>query len=364
MIRRFVNLVVAEWEYGSLSYSLHRLDVANHLFYPSTAAAEAANSSDNKDCHGGGKPSMMGTTLRRLPPATTWFQQYPRPPSASDDMFVLLRASGEGRHRILHHAGAGDHCLIHDADDAGGGTTASTAPSIGVPMGPRPLAFSVPGAGGQHESRIYVMRSDMESPVYNYYPDDGVSVDFVVLDFNEHNPKWWRLPPPPFANELSLSATIGAFTVVNNGGATEICMSSENLSNIGGETTHSTYCFDTVSCEWRLAGGWKLPFEGRAEYVPELGTWLGFSPKDPNHMCAVDLSAIAAGGTATEAPKLQHVWEDFNPPPEENLSIVLNPNFPEYVLWSRDGNGSGRGGCPRVLHPMGAGVGAKFHPWV
>ncbi|CAM0153231.1 unnamed protein product [Urochloa decumbens] len=321
MIRRFVNLVVAK-DYGSLSYSLHRLDVANLLFYPSTAAAEAANNaSDNKDCHGGGKPSTMGTTLRRLPPATTRFQQYPPPstsrrwpPPHSDDMFVLLSPrTGEGCRRILHHAGGGSHRLIHDADaDAAAGAT-STAPSIGVPMRCRPLALSFPGAaGGLHESRIYVMRSDIESPAY-YSPndddDDGGSVDFVVrgggkggasrghgppprclltdwppyvwilapplfvvLDFNEHCPKWRRLPPPPCAGELGSS----------------------------------------------------------------LGTWLGFSPKDPNHLCSADLSAAIAGGggmaNGQAPPKLQHVWEDFNPPPMEESAIVLNPSYPEYVL--------------------------------
>ena len=44
MIRRFVNLVAAKWaSHDRCVYSLHRLDVAKHLFYPSTAEAEAAN---------------------------------------------------------------------------------------------------------------------------------------------------------------------------------------------------------------------------------------------------------------------------------------------------------------------------------
>jgi hypothetical protein len=40
MIRRFVNIVAEN--YSSNMYSLHRLDVAKHLFYPSTTTAAQA----------------------------------------------------------------------------------------------------------------------------------------------------------------------------------------------------------------------------------------------------------------------------------------------------------------------------------
>jgi hypothetical protein len=45
MIRRFVNLVAEDYTTGARS--LHRLDVAKHLFYPSTARAEAASAKKN-----------------------------------------------------------------------------------------------------------------------------------------------------------------------------------------------------------------------------------------------------------------------------------------------------------------------------
>jgi len=41
MIRRFVNIVAEDYKRGL--YSLHRLDVSKHLFYPSTAQAAQAN---------------------------------------------------------------------------------------------------------------------------------------------------------------------------------------------------------------------------------------------------------------------------------------------------------------------------------
>ncbi|CAL5091207.1 unnamed protein product [Urochloa decumbens] len=284
MIRRFVNLV--EQNFPARSYSLHRLDVAKHLFYPSTADAEAANAKEeeikkkNNGSGSGGKP---------------------KPPLPSS----------EGR--ILYAAKEGGHCLLHDADEG----VICSLPSLDFPMGDigRPhITFSVPGAGGpgkEHES-LYVMRSD---------DDDGRSTGFVVLDFNEPRRKWQRLPPPPCADEPGgSSGTIKSFTVLD-GGRT-ICVYDR-------DTTYATYCFDTASREWRHAGDWSLPFDGRAEHVPELNTWLGFCPEQPRHLCAADLSAI---GGISQAPPLQQVWEDFNPPPKKEWSKVLNPRYPDYVL--------------------------------
>jgi hypothetical protein len=54
-----------------------------------------------------------------------------------------------------------------------------------------------------------------------------------------------------------------------------------------------TYSFDTTSGAWSHAVDWKLPFRGRAEYLPELGLWFGFSSRD-KHLCAVDLTSTAS----------------------------------------------------------------------
>jgi hypothetical protein len=35
---------------------------------------------------------------------------------------------------------------------------------------------------------------------------------------------------------------------------------------------------------------------------------------------------------AHRAPTLQHVWDDFTPPPDKDSSIVLNRRYPQYVL--------------------------------
>uniref|UniRef100_N1QZ71 Uncharacterized protein n=1 Tax=Aegilops tauschii TaxID=37682 RepID=N1QZ71_AEGTA len=56
-----------------------------------------------------------------------------------------------------------------------------------------------------------------------------------------------------------------------------------------------TYSFNTDSHEWSYVGSWELPFRGPAEFVPELGRWLGFSTvrENQHYLCASDLSTAA-----------------------------------------------------------------------
>jgi hypothetical protein len=82
-----------------------------------------------------------------------------------------------------------------------------------------------------------------------------------VLDFNQRPHKWEPLPLPPFAGDRSACSIVRSFTVVD-GGRT-ICVSTSR---------NGTFCFDTRSQRWWQAGDWALPFRGRAEHVPELGT--------------------------------------------------------------------------------------------
>nr|TKW30685.1 LOW QUALITY PROTEIN: hypothetical protein SEVIR_2G054300v2 [Setaria viridis] len=345
MIRRFVNLVLEEY-YGSRKYSLHRLDVAKYLFYPSTAQAEAANAKESNNGGGGvgDKPNAPKPPrikrLRRLPEPSMRFSPFPpaddgedkryRGSSFNDDTFILL-SPGSSEGRILH-ATEGGRTVVYDADADAVSATASSFPAR---MERWPIAFSVPGAGGFMEEKesLYVMRSTIRPPPppkYNHYDpapkeQDPCSGDFVVLDFNKPF-EWQRLPRPPFVPDGDRPGSgsysdirIGSSTVVD-GGRT-ILSPSFNVER--------TYCFDTATRQWRHAGDWALPFYGRAEYVPELGTWIGLSSSPPHHLCASDL---AAAMDAHRAPTLQHVWDDFTPPPDKDSSIVLNRRFPLYVL--------------------------------
>ncbi|OEL32608.1 WAT1-related protein [Dichanthelium oligosanthes] len=322
--------------YGSGMHTLHRLDVAKHLFYPSTAEAEAANAKEsNNGGGGGGKPKPPRIKrLRRLPePSTRFFpfpsadddEKQPVPWPSEDDTFMLLSpSSSEGR--ILYATEWG-RTILYDADAH---ATSTAVPSFVEPMGRKPIAFSVPGTGGfmDEKESLYVMRSAMTSPpAHNPYSpapkkQDSCSGDFVVLDFDQPS-EWQPLPRPPFVDDGNPGSRsdIRSCTVVD-GGRT-ICVSSKSKGGVD-----CTYCFDTATREWRHAGDWKLPFEGRAEYVPELKTWIGLSPYPHYNLCASDLSAM----DAHRAPTLQHVWDDFTRPAMKQSSIVLNRRFPQYVL--------------------------------
>jgi hypothetical protein len=62
--------------------------------------------------------------------------------------------------------------------------------------------------------------------------------------------------------------SMASFTVVDVDGGSTMCVSTRE---------NRTYCFDTNSHRWWHAGDWMLPFGGRAEYVPELDAWLGYT---------------------------------------------------------------------------------------
>ncbi|KAL6646975.1 hypothetical protein ACP70R_014412 [Stipagrostis hirtigluma subsp. patula] len=330
MIRRFVNLVVQNHE--SRMYSLHRLDVAKHLFYPSTADAEAAaatnasnNASDGRVGGGTPKPQMI-ERLRRLPAPSMRFQPSPEvaDPPVVGDMFMLL-SPRSSESSILHTSSDG-HALLYDADSC----SASTMPGFNEPEQPIPVAIAAAaGPRDQERESLYMMTSVDHSH------------GFKVLDVGRyhHPPRWKPLPPPPFAGDDSITfCEITSFTAVD-GGRT-ICVSCEEPGVVdkgyggfgfGSGVINRTYCFDTASHEWRRAGEWALPFNGRAEYVPEINTWVGFSALYPHHLCSSDLSAVAAMGAPLEAPTLEHVWEDLSLPPDEEVSSVLHRRFPGIV---------------------------------
>ncbi|KAL6646974.1 hypothetical protein ACP70R_014411 [Stipagrostis hirtigluma subsp. patula] len=311
MIRRFVNVVAQNYE--SSMYSLHRLDVAKHLFYPSTADAEAAataseNANDGRV--GGRKPKpRMFDRLRRLPAPIMRFQPPPTadsscwsPPAGT---FVLLSPrSSDGR--ILHISADG-HALLYDADSC----STCAMPGFDKPER-RPIAVTAAGPGNEECEGLYMMTDHQN---YHY--------GFKVLDLRQYPRRWQPLPLPPFAAKYS--SHIKSFTVVD-GGRT-ICVSCNEpavdeleLFRVAWpvDLADRTYCFDTASREWRRAGEWALPFDGRAEY-------------HPHHLCSSDLSAIDAMGAPREAPALEHVWEDLSLPPDEKVSIVLNRRFPNII---------------------------------
>ncbi|TVU41697.1 hypothetical protein EJB05_15240, partial [Eragrostis curvula] len=314
MIRRFVNLIASP-QYGRTGvYSLHRLDVAKHLFYPSTAEAEAANAAKD-DSNGGGnckaKPTRVGQ-LRRLSAPSMRFEPF----AIDEDDYrismggvIVLQDPRGSEGRVLSISSDGD-AVLYDVDS----NSISTMPSLSEQRpGFKPTVVTVDGsAGDEKNNRLYMLNNH------------AYSHGFHVLDFNKHPRKWQALPLPPFLAEKEepTCADVNSFAVVDGGRAIFMPF-----------TGNGTYCFDTVSRDWYQAGDWELPFHGKAQYIPELNAWLGFSRCHPNHLCAsTDLSAAI---NAHQEPTLRHVWEDFSLPPDEEQSIVLNRRYPSIVLEKR-----------------------------
>ncbi|CAN6181414.1 unnamed protein product [Urochloa humidicola] len=116
--RRFVNLVA--YNYSTGERSLHRLDATKHLFYPSTAKAEAALAKEEDGNGGNPKPPKIGS-LRRLPPPSLRFETFATASNNYIDMegesMVLLNLhSSEGK--ILHACDDGEDgwAVLYDTD--------------------------------------------------------------------------------------------------------------------------------------------------------------------------------------------------------------------------------------------------------
>jgi hypothetical protein len=73
-----------------------------------------------------------------------------------------------------------------------------------------------------------------------------------------------------------------------------------------------TYCFNTVAREWYKAGDWMMPFNGKAEYDPELGLWFGVSATNFHLPCAADISGVVKG--EEPPPKQTQIWTDIDVP--------------------------------------------------
>jgi hypothetical protein len=127
-----------------------RLIQHKHLFYPSTAEAEAEAANAKEDSHNGGggggdkprRPSRI-ERLRRLPEPIVRFQQFP-PANDVDvnvdghEIFVLLSPRG----RIFHASQEGHAVLFDVGDDSTG--SISTLPSLDGANGFTPIAMSHP----------------------------------------------------------------------------------------------------------------------------------------------------------------------------------------------------------------------------
>ncbi|RLN11351.1 hypothetical protein C2845_PM09G09200 [Panicum miliaceum] len=130
---------------------------------------------------------------------------------------------------------------------------------------------------------------------------------FEVLSYNPVEEWSWRpLPLPPFFDDPEYKVPDGApFTVVDG-------------TSIWVSTTTATYSFDTLACEWSKVGDWVLPFN--AEYVSELGLWLGLSDHRPYNLCA--LEGLSTSAVGSSPPTELQVGKEFEPPDEDWLLLM------------------------------------------
>ncbi|TKW30043.1 hypothetical protein SEVIR_2G008400v4 [Setaria viridis] len=192
-------------------------------------------------------------------------------------------------------------------------------PSLQHPKGSSPVSASVARteSKGKKTSTSCIQRDSIQREGLYVIHSTPAGLDsescFNVLRFGSpdmytssflHRWYWQPLPLPPFVFSPQYKPSlISSYTVVEGGRTICLSLATEGIG---------TYCFDTVNLEWRHAGDWMmLPFDGKAEYSPELKLWLGFSlgSHHQHHLCATSgLSSMV-----NKLPVLHHVWQDHTP---------------------------------------------------
>ncbi|XBI95890.1 uncharacterized protein LOC119366121 [Triticum dicoccoides] len=280
--RQFLNVVMERYGTGGAGgslYTVSRINAKEHLFYRSTAEAQAAEKSRfDMEC------------IWRMPTSRLRFEAY-----RSDDKrlnflpFYGRRSGGDSKMLCMDAAG---HTVLCDA----AGLSVMPAPCLNEPKVDSPVSFSITRTNVETPNRADALY------VLDRFVTSRNSFNFEALMFGEKTWDWVRLPPPPYVNNPAYNSTsIQSYTLLADGST--ICISSPRHSLVG------TYCFDTISCKWSKAGRWALPLYGRAEHVPELGNlWFGMADNSPHNFSALDLSNLDG------APKLLQDWQDLDPP--------------------------------------------------
>jgi hypothetical protein len=229
------------------------------------------------------------------------------------DMFALFRPHATSEDRIVYTTKFGEAGL-YDADKH----VHTTLSALKAPKGISPMWMSTVPHPGTNQDSMYVL---------DRFPGKANGRCFEVLEpVSRHRelgsnlmmPTWrWRvLPPPPFIRQPGFRpSSITAYgTVVDGNGCSTIYVSCDDgIGTYRFETAHldpSSSLGWSPSEEWSYVGAWKLPFVGRAQYVSEFNLWFGFLEFGPNHLCAVDLSAI----DSERPPTVLQNWQDLNPP--------------------------------------------------
>ncbi|CAM0908537.1 unnamed protein product [Alopecurus aequalis] len=311
--RRFVNLGVLDG--FKRLYSLRRLDLAKvDLFYrtaeeaaahakvvPTLTLAQAMMPERRRICKTGlAVAEVAAPKIKPLPPPvlvtrTSSFNL------RSTRTINFFPTATENKVFISNQA---NHVFRFDTDDA----CILTMPSLHE-YKDTPLAISVPPTTShlydeQDCGDLYVIDRLLK-------PDKGMA-HFEALVWRSKRWHCDTLPLPPSIVHHKEAYVCGCALV----GSDTICFS------ISGPLGEGTYCFHTVTREWSKAGDWLMPFNGKAEYVPELGLWFGVAGCYSHLPCAVDLSGVVSG--QEPPPDRTLIWADEDLPEEWHPRILFD----------------------------------------
>ncbi|TVU44938.1 hypothetical protein EJB05_04401, partial [Eragrostis curvula] len=257
MSRRFLNLVMENLDTGL--YSLRRLNLSQHLFYPSTALAEAAMARSeaavnaNAERQAGYKHGLRflnatATSLGPLPATTINFK--PCGPSTLGGTPLDLVALLGDESKILCADTVG-RTSLYDADSHAVMTVPDLRSSKGRDAIPISIARAtadgraVDGHPDQGDSLYVISRAPNPDRREECFEELRYGAGRDIFSDDQLFCGWCSLPPPPFLYNAAyeLPADIGTWTVA---GGSSILISSTQ-PGIG------TYCFDTVNCKWTHA---------------------------------------------------------------------------------------------------------------
>ncbi|EAY82059.1 hypothetical protein OsI_37252 [Oryza sativa Indica Group] len=285
MGRRFLNLVVE--------------NACSGLYSPSTRAAEEATTKSQesfnvyvKEHHGKKHPGLHTMEmLGKLP--SPMFNFEPTPWDGQRRHRNLEFASLLGNKNRILIADHNGHTIVFDVDSS----TVFAFPNLISDKGCATISLSI--KNNYTDKNIILVMSQSADPETKDYCFEVLNYTSSCKDFRGRTPYWSSLQLPPFANYIH--ADITSYTVVD----TPLYMFllwSQMLLN---------YAFDTVGRQWRRLGRWTMPFDGNAEYVPELKLWFGLSVDHPYSLCACDLLSDAAKPPTV---RQQHTWVDLDIP--------------------------------------------------
>jgi hypothetical protein len=276
-IRRFVHLIVDDLKSGAAGYySLRNIDVQ-----PLFAAGAAASS----------RTKMRATR----PPRQAASFEFAKKENHMEFFLLGSRIVGVNKNR---------HTVMYD--------TSTNAFRAGPDL--RHGKFIQP-AWAAVRGRLYladVVPLGHGEPCFESLRfDDGALQDWV----------WDLLPSPPFFD----GTPCGIQSIIRS-------YAAGDGDTIWLSTLKGTYTFHAGTATWRKEGDWTLPFDGRAQYVPDYGLYFGFTTKRPSRLCSAEL---VAGARAPQPPAHRDVWCDV-----DGYTGTVDDEWPDVDL---DAYGAGDG---------------------